>query len=196
MKKYVRYAIYLVLFSILFGIFIYLGKKDFGNDYKKYTDAQRINFEYNEIPSDNMFKYVYATDVLELFDNGTGIIYMGFSSNEWSKYYMKYLYQVLSEHNIKEAYYYDLQKDRSRYTKNYVKIEKELNNFITRFDDNTTRITTPLLVIIKEGKIIYVNNDTAIVDNGINPAMYWTSDRIFNFKYNLSNAIEGSNIYG
>ncbi len=29
MKKYVRFAVYLVLFAVLIGAFIYLGEKDF-----------------------------------------------------------------------------------------------------------------------------------------------------------------------
>lgn len=196
MKKNIRYIIYFILFSILIGSFIYLGKKDYNNDLKRLTDAERFSLEYNDVPNENMFKYIYSTDLSKLLDNGTGLIYIGFSSNDWSKYYIKYLYQVLKEKNVKNVYYYDLLKDRLRYTKYYVKIENKLSDYLLQLDDGTKRLNTPLFLIVKDGKIMYANKDTSIINNDILPTIYWNYDQINSFKYEISNNIERFGIYG
>lgn len=195
MKKVIRYLIYLVLFSILIGAFIYLGKKDYGTDYNKISDAEKFSMEYN-ISNDNMFKYIYTNDVIDILNNKTGLIFMGFSSNEWSQYYVKYLYQVLKEKNVNTVYYYDLLKDRARYTKNYIAIEKILNPFLTKLDDNSVRINTPILVFVKDGKIVYINSETAINNNNLTPKEYWDYIHISNFKEDISSHIESTGIYG
>ena len=195
MKKIIRYVIYFILFSILIGLFIYLGKKDFGTDYNKMSDAEKFSIEYN-IPKDNMFKYIYSNDVIDILSNGTGIIFMGFSSNEWSQFYVKYLYQVLKEHNVDNVYYYDLLKDRARYTKNYIKIEKILDPFLFKSDDNTKRINTPILIFVKDGNIIYINSETAINSNFYIPKEYWDYNHISRFRDDISSHLESLGIYG
>ena len=196
MKKYIRYIIYFVLFILLFSAFIYLGKKDYGNDIKRYSDAERFSLEYSEIPTDNMFKYSYASQVLDILENGSGIIYMGFASNEWSKYYVKNLYQVLKDEKVSSVYYYDLFKDRLRSTKYYVNIEKKLDDYLYRLDDGSKRLNTPLLVIVKNGNILYVNNDTSMMENNIKPSSYWDYNRISKFSDEVSYYLESSGFSG
>lgn len=196
MKKSIRYVIYLILFTILIGAFIYLGKKDYSDNLKKLTDGEKFNLEYNDVPKNNMFKYIYSTDLSNTLESGTGLIFIGFSSNEWAQYYVKYLYQVLEEKNVKNVYYYDLLKDRLRYTKYYVKIENKLSNHLIKLDDNTKRLNTPLFIIVKNGNILYVNKDTSNINNDITTSMYWNYNQIMKFKEEISNNIERFGIYG
>ena len=194
MKKIIRYIIYIILFSFLIGAFIYLGKKDFGNQ-NKFTDAQKFTKEYN-IPVDNKFKYIYASELVDFLNNGTGLVYMGFPSNEWALYYVKYLYQVLKDYDVKQVYYYNLLKDRARYTKNYVAIEKKLDPFLTKLDDNSKRINTPILVFVKNGKITYINSDTSININNLKPSEYWDYSHIYNFKQDIASHLESGEYNG
>ncbi len=191
MKKYIRVIIYLVLFVLLIGAFIYLGKKDFNID-KNMTDAKKFSMEYS-IDENNPFKYVYSSEVVDILKNKTGIIYMGFSSNDWSKYYVKYLYEVLKENDIKNVYYYDLLKDRAKYTKNYQIIEEILTDYLYELDNGNIHISTPALIFVKNGKVIYYDDETAIERNNISPNDYWNQERVYLFKSKINNYLRGVN---
>ena len=191
MKKYIRFAIYFILFVVLIGAFVYLGKKDFKTD-KNMSDAKKFSIEYN-INENNPFEYVYSNTVLDVLKNKTGIIYMGFSSNDWSKYYVKYLSEVLIDNNIKKVYYYDLLKDRTKYTKNYQEIEEILTDYLYELDNGKIHISTPALVFVKDGKVVYYDDETAIERNNMNPQDYWTDEKILDFKFKITNYLRGVN---
>ena len=180
MKKYVRIAVYFILFAVLIGAFIYLGEKDFKEE-KDLTDAQRFAYEYN-IDHNNMFKYSYGSEIVDVIKNKTGIIFLGFANNDWSKYYVKYLYDVLKLNNIKNVYYYDLQRDRGTSTKYYRELERLLSDYLYKQDTGETRIYTPALIFVKDGKIIHFDDETSINRNNIKAEDYWTVDKIGAFK--------------
>src|SRR5574344_565399 len=189
MKKLIRIFIYLFLFSLVIGCFIYLGKKDFGNKPINYTDAEKFSMEYPNVGTNNVFNYINSSEVLNIFDHGSGIIYMGFASNEWSQYYVKYLNEVVKDSNIKEIYYYDLLKDRTKQNKNYQKIEKYLADYLDNTDDNKKYLFTPALMVVKEGKINYFNDETSLTKTTDNPKDYWGEEKINAFKLELSTNI-------
>ena len=87
MKKYIRLIIYAILFIGLIACFIYLGTKDFGSKITKYSDAEKFHTEYSDIPVNNMFKYTNSNEVLNMFNGGKYILFIGFfNSNKKSKF--------------------------------------------------------------------------------------------------------------
>ena len=192
MKQIIRGIIYFVLFSILIGAFIYLGEKDFKNE-TVLTDQERFAQEY-EIDKDNVFEYIYAKSVIDILNNKTGIIFLGFSSNDWSKYYVKYLNEVIKENNVKKVYYYDLQKDRTKNNKYYRQIETKLSDYLYELDTGVVRLSTPALIIVKNGNIMYFDDETSIERNNITPDYYWNEEKVNNFKSRISSYIKEVNI--
>ena len=193
MKNYVRFGIYFVLFTFLIGAFIYLGEKDFKEE-KNISDNQRFAQEYN-IENDNPFVYVYGSEVVDVIKNKSGIIYLGFSSNEWSKYYVKYLNEVLNVNGVKKVYYYDLLKDRTKYTKYYRELESLLSDYLYELDNGTVRLSTPALIIVKDGKIVCFDDETALERNNMSPDFYWTNDKVDSFKRRIDSYIKGAEVY-
>ena len=188
MKKYIRLFIYFILFVVLIGAFVYLGKKDFSNSNNQ-SDAEKFAVEYN-VDKVNPFKYVYGSEAVDIIKNKTGIIYLGFSSNDWSKYYVKYLTDVLKNNNVKEAYYYDILKDRTKYTKYYRELENMLSDFLYEMDTGKIHISTPALVIVKDGQILFYDDETSVERNNITPDYYWNQNRIENFKSRIDSYIK------
>ena len=168
MKKMTRNFIYLVLFAFLIWCFVYLGKKDFSNTI---TDAERFSKEYTAIDTDNPFVYVNSNRVLNILNNETGIILVGFSSNAWMQEYVRELYPILKENNITKVYYYDVIEDRTKKTKNFRQIEDLLSEYLF----------TPALIFVKDGKIINYDDETSLVSFDMRPDTYWNEDAITSF---------------
>lgn len=193
MKKYIRYVVYFILFAALIAAFIYLGKKDFG-DTSKQSDSERFAAEYS-INKENPFVYSYGSEVVDIIKNKSGIIYLGFSSNDWCKYYIKYLYDVLKENDVKKVYYYDILKDRTKNTKYYLELEDLLSDYLYELDNGNIHVLTPALLFVKDGKIIYFDDETSIERNNLTPDLYWTKDNVDSFKNKINTYIKEVGVY-
>lgn len=193
MKKVVRKIIYCLLFILLIGAFIYLGKKDF-SDMSKQSDNVRFAQEYS-INKENPFVYSYGSQIVDVIKNKSGIIYLGFSSNEWCKYYIKYLYDVLRDSDIKKVYYYDILKDRAKNTKHYLELENLLSDYLYKLDNGNIHVLTPALIFVKDGKIVYFDDETSIERNNLTPDLYWTSEKVDAFKSKINTYIKEVGIY-
>ena len=178
MKKMTRNFIYLVLFAFLIWCFVYLGKKDFSSTI---TDAERFSKEYTIIDTDNPFIYVNSNQVLNILNNETGIILVGFSSNAWMQEYVRELYPILKENNITKVYYYDVIEDRTKKTKNFRQIEDLLSKYLKITDMGAEYLFTPALIFVKDGKIINYDDETSLVSFDMRPDTYWNEDAITNF---------------
>ena len=178
MKKMTRNFIYLVLFAFLIWCFVYLGKKDFSNTI---TDAERFSKEYTAIDTDNPFVYVNSNRVLNILNNETGIILVGFSSNAWMQEYVRELYPILKENNITKVYYYDVIEDRTKKTKNFRQIEDLLSKYLKIKDMGSEYLFTPALIFVKDGKIINYDDETSLVSFDMRPDTYWNEDAITSF---------------
>ena len=178
MKKMTRNFIYLVLFAFLIWCFVYLGKKDFSNTI---TDAERFSKEYTAIDTDNPFVYVNSNRVLNILNNETGIILVGFSSNAWMQEYVRELYPILKENNITKVYFYDVIEDRTKKTKNFRQIEDLLSKYLKITDMGSEYLFTPALIFVKDGKIINYDDETSLVSFDMRPDTYWNEDAITSF---------------
>ena len=178
MKKMTKNFIYLVLFAFLIWCFVYLGKKDFSNTI---TDAERFSKEYTAIDTDNPFVYVNSNRVLNILNNETGIILVGFSSNAWMQEYVRELYPILKENNITKVYYYDVIEDRTKKTKNFRHIEDLLSKYLKITDMGSEYLFTPALIFVKDGKIINYDDETSLVSFDMRPDTYWNEDASTSF---------------
>ena len=110
MNKTVRKILYIIAFALAIGAFIYLGNLEYGDEKKLLSDSEKFANEYS-ISKDNPFVYVNSKKVLDLLEGGTGYLLIGFSSDDWTKEYVKYLSEVFSDANIKEVYFGCSKKD-------------------------------------------------------------------------------------
>ncbi len=179
MKKVLRGMIYLILFAILIWGFIYLGKKDFSTNI---SDAELFSKEYKAVSSDNPFVYVTSSDVLDILKNKTGIILVGFQSNAWMQEYVKQLYPILRDNNIKKVYYYDVLEDRTKKTKNFREIEDLLSNYLKITDMGVEYLFTPALIFVKNGEVVNYDDETSLVSINMQPNTYWDNDTISAFR--------------
>ena len=111
---------------------------------------------------------------------------MGYPENAWSGYYANILNEAAKDSGIKEILYYDFYEDRENKNGTYQSIVLNLSNYLITLDDGTEDIYAPTLVIVKNGKIIAFDNETAFTKGNITPDIYWdeyqTGIKYNNFK--------------
>jgi len=158
----------------------------FRNEYMKLNDQiNEMNGKsyVNVTLSDtNTFKYITEKKAVDLLENGTGVIYFGFSTCPWCRSLVSTLASVAEEKN-ETIYYLDVLDIRSSFeikegelkkikdgTDGYYEIlellDEELDEFIftdeagNQFDTNEKRLYAPTLVAFKEGEITDIHVGT------------------------------------
>lgn len=183
MNKKVKLILQGLLFIAIIVGFIYIGTRDFSK--KVVVDNERFDADYTNVSKDNVFKYVNAVETYAALKKDA-IIFMGYPANVWSGYYANILNEAAKDSGIKEILYYDFYDDRENRNGTYQSIVLSLSNYLVTLDDGTEEIYAPTLVIVKDGKVIAFDNETAFTKGNITPEVYWdeyqTGIKYNNFK--------------
>lgn len=158
----------------------------FKEEYEKLNNEKVGEFTYSkiDIKEDNPFVYADAKDVVNTLKNGTGLIYMGFSSCPWCRNAVNVLQHV----NMDKIMYLDIKDLRDTYevvdgnlkktkdgTKEYYELLDILKDILpdyeiekdgVTYNANEKRIYVPLVIGVKEGKIVGYQLDTVTLNEG------------------------------
>ncbi len=169
-NKLVKNVISILLFVIMLILFAYLGTKDYT---KEVADNVRFATEYPEVSKNNIYKYTKEHEILNILNGGNGIVFMGFPSNTWSRYYALYLNEAAQINQVSKIYYYDFKKDRDINSKTYLNIVEKLKEYLYVTDLDTIDLSAPTILIVKNGEIIYFNNEVSQMKANITPEEYF-----------------------
>lgn len=177
------FIIVLALFGLStysFGVFGQGGKAEFKDEYKE------------SIQSNNLYKYITQYDVLELLNDGTGVLYLGYPEDVECKRIVSVLNETAFTNGIDKIYYYNLKDDQivlSLNEMNKVEVENQSTNFynelLKELKDNTDeyiledengkiyktgkmKLNTPSVVFIKDGEIVYFHDGIVEGYNDVN----------------------------
>ena len=195
MKKanYLLYAFFLIF--VIGGVACYLLFVDDGvpNVDEGKKDNYKFSVEYTKVPMDNVFNYKTEDEIIEILENGSGIVYLGFPECPWCQSYVVYLNEVVKDNGIDNIYYLNIKEMRSNNTEKYQKIVNLISEILPYDENGNKRIYVPQVVFVKNGKIIGGDNETSYNVVGT-PSEYWTSETIANLKQKLTNLIKVSEL--
>ena len=175
-KNKTQMIIYNIIFIICLILCIIIGKKDYSKD--KVSDNVKFSELYNMVSDDNVFKFVNASETLNIINGKSGIILMGFPTNKWTNYYAFLINEVCKEVGIEEVYYYDFLDDRDNNNGTYETIVNALDVYVTVDDLGNKDLYAPTLVVIKDGVVLSYFDETAIIKGVVTPEYYYTNDVI------------------
>jgi thiol-disulfide isomerase/thioredoxin len=179
MKKIVVIIIcVLVLLTSVSCYFIFFKEKSdavkFKEEYESLNGVKKDNGKTNmsiEISKDNPVKYSTFDDIMDVLDNGTGIIYFGFPECPWCRNAVPVLLEAAKEMEVENIYYFnalDIRDEKElkdgkvvttkKGTKEYYKLVDKLSSVLTPYegleDDSIKRLYFPTAVFVMGGKIV------------------------------------------
>ena len=153
----------------------------------KVNYAEKFAEEYTQVDEDNVFVYADVEEIIDILENGSGVVYLGFPECKWCQAYVKFLNEVAKDRNIDKIYYYNIREDRTNNSENYQKIVKLLEGYLQNDEDGNPRIYVPAIIFMSNGKIIGFDDETSLDTGGYSePSDYWTEEEISSLKNNLS----------
>lgn len=160
----------------------------FKKEYESFNGKKREGKDYKNIdvyiPSDNSIVYASEKQILDLLENGTGIIYFGFPDCPWCRNVAPILIDAAKEEDIDKIYYYNAQEDRDekklvdgkieemkKGSSFYVNLMEKLGDKASKYDglddENIKRLYFPTILFVKEGEIVLFHEGT--VPSQLNP---------------------------
>lgn len=182
------------------AIISYLGVKN-----SEFSDALKFKKEYESlngkvsygenkykdlnISKNNPIKYSNSDEIIDVINNGTGIIYLGFPECPWCRTAVPVLLDVAKDNKIDKIYYLNIKDERDSYviedgkltlalnddgeeikgTEGYFKLldalKDNLSDYIISYEDKTyevgeKRIYAPSVIFVKDGKVLGIQVST------------------------------------
>lgn len=173
MKKIIRFVIYGILFSAVIFAFIYIGTYDFKD--KKKTANEQVALKFPSIKNDNKFVEVTMDQAINIVKND-GLILFANPKNKWADKYAYILNEAVRDTRIKNVAIIDVTVDRQQNSLKYQKLIKALGDYVLYDDLNNAHLYMPTFIIIKDKKIIYFDNETAMNYGYVDFDKYWTPE--------------------
>ena len=125
-------------------------------------------------------RFVYASDkeVLDIFDNGSGVVFLGFPQCPWCQHFSEHVDRAAQAEGIDKIYYLNIRDARASNNGVYQKLVKKLEPYLEKDKNGNPRIFVPDVSIVKNGKIIGRYKEESTGDDNITPDKYWTNERI------------------
>lgn len=159
------------------------------------TDQVKFSREYESVGADNVFVYRNINEIIDILDNGTGIVYLGFPECKWCKAYVPYLNEVAKENNLEKIYYFNILEDRKNNTREYMEIVEILKFYLKYDEEGKRRVFVPTVIAVKEGSIVGFDDETSLDTKGYSePSEYWTSEEVKDLKNKLTKMVKDVNI--
>lgn len=190
---------------LLFLFLIGCSKNDDANKFKnEYEDLNGVTMssgkEYlsMEISSNNIIKYNTIEEIIDIIENGTGVIYLGFPECPWCRNMIPALFEAADSTALEEIHYLNMYDVRDKLSLDedgniVTEIEAQegynelLNALSSILDDyvltdsdgnevNTgeKRIYVPIVVFVKDG--IIVDHHVGTVDSQVDPYIPLTEE--------------------
>lgn len=174
--KYIILGVLLLLIASLVVYFVFI-KKD------NNTDNIKFSKEYTSVSKANVFVYRSKDEIINILEHGTGIVYLGYPECPWCMAYVPLLNEIAKNEGIEKIYYYNIREDRKNNTEFYQKVVSILNDYLNYDEEGKKRIFVPNVTFVKEGKIIFNDNETSLISDKA-PSEYWTEEKknLFNEK--------------
>lgn len=125
MKKEKLLMTFVPILFVLLAIFSYLKLTNVNDSIKFKKEYESLNGEKTssgkkykkvEISSSNLIKYSNYDEIIDLIENGTGIIYLGFPECPWCRSMVPVLLEVAKDNKMDKIYYLNIKNERDSYT--------------------------------------------------------------------------------
>ncbi len=120
------------------------------------TDGIKFKEEYKKVAKDNIYEYATYGNVIDVLEEETGIIYMGFPSCALCQEITPILDDVAKDKKVKSILYYDFKEIRSNNTEEYKKLVDILTDYIKTDEEGSKRLTAPTIIFVNKGNIVGV----------------------------------------
>ena len=142
------------------------------------SDAAKFKQHYSQAADDNRFVYVSPSEIKQIFEHGSGLVFLGFKECPWCQKLAPMIDEAVKAEGLTKVYYMDIRQARANNDVTYQMLVEKLKDYLAKDGDGNPRIFVPDVTALHDGKIVgRFLPETSIDDKGLTPGEYWTTER-------------------
>lgn len=142
------------------------------------SDAAKFKRHYPQAADDNRFVYVSPSEIKQIFEHGSGLVFLGFKECPWCQKLAPMIDEAVKAEGLTKVYYMDIRQARANNDVTYQMLVEKLKDYLAKDGSGNPRIFVPDVTALRDGKIVgRFLPETSIDDKGLTPGEYWTTER-------------------
>ena len=142
------------------------------------SDAARFKAAYSRVANDNRFVFASASEVLEKFESGSGLIFLGFQQCPWCQQLVPLVDDAAKAEGLDRIYYLDIRHARETNDATYKKLVEKLKPHLRTDENGQPRVYVPDVTALKDGRVVgHFLQETTADGEKATPDTYWTRER-------------------
>ena len=142
------------------------------------SDAAKFKQHYSQVADDNRFVYVSPSEIKQIFEHGSGLVFLGFKECPWCQKLAPMIDEAAKAEGLTKVYHMDIRQARANNDVTYQMLVEKLKDYLAKDGDGNPRIFVPDVTALHDGKIVgRFLPETSIDDKGLTPGEYWTTER-------------------
>ena len=142
------------------------------------SDAARFKAAYSRVANDNRFVFASAGEVLEKFESGSGLIFLGFQQCPWCQQLAPIVDEAVKAEGLDKIYYLDIRHARETNDDTYKKLVEKLKPHLRTDESGQPRVYVPDVTALKDGHIVgHFLQETTADGEKVTADTYWTRER-------------------
>ena len=142
------------------------------------SDAAKFKQHYSQVADDNRFVYVSPSEIKQIFEHGSGLVFLGFKECPWCQKLAPMIDEAAKAEGLDRVYYMDIRQARANNDATYQMLVDKLKGHLAKDGSGSPRIFVPDVTALHDGKIVgRFLPETSIDDKGLTPGEYWTAER-------------------
>jgi rhodanese domain protein len=142
------------------------------------SDAARFKAAYSRVANDNRFVFASPGEVLEKFESGSGLIFLGFQQCPWCQQLAPLVDDAAKAEGLDKIYYLDIRHARETNDATYKKLVEKLKPHLRTDENGQPRVYVPDVTALKGGHIVgHFLQETTTDGEKATADMYWTRER-------------------
>mgnify|MGYP000901625091 CR=1 FL=1 len=142
------------------------------------SDAARFKAAYSRVADDNHFVFASASEVLEKFESGSGLVFLGFQQCPWCQQLAPIVDEAAKAEGLDKIYYLDIRHARETNDDTYKKLVEKLKPHLRTDENGQPRVYVPDVTALKDGHIVgHFLQETTTDGEKATADTYWTRER-------------------
>ena len=142
------------------------------------SDAARFKAAYSRVADDNRFVFASAGEVLEKFESGSGLIFLGSQQCPWCQQLAPIVDEAAKAEGLDKIYYLDIRHARKTNDATYKKLVEKLKQHLRTDESGQPRVYVPDVTALKDGRIVgHFLQETTADGEKVTADTYWTRER-------------------
>lgn len=179
-----NYTKCMLLVAVIVGIIAivacgwYIWSRPHGPASPQPSDAARFKAAYSRVADDNRFVFASAGEVLEKFESGSGLIFLGFQQCPWCQQLAPIVDEAAKAEGLDKIYYLDIRHARETNDDTYKKLVEKLKPHLRTDENGQPRVYVPDVTALKDGHIVgHFLQETTADGEKVTADTYWTRER-------------------